>query len=303
MRRTSRTIWRLAAGTIAVALFAACSTSPSTAPSTSLQNPVLTQPQANAVAEVVATDAASLVGGATLDAATGAPFAVAPMPGAPALGPSSATCTPTRTPSPPTNSDGDPVPDSVRIDFTGCTFTGDGHTATLSGSIDIVDPTPTTPDRAFRTRSNAFTRTVTNTTTGTTRSVVENGVRSVVGTADQIQLLDTMRTDYTYGTGATASHDRKWAATFVADQAGSIQMGSRLPSGTWSVSGSSTWTSGTNSYSLSVTTGDPLHYNASCSVEPRFDSGKLTAVVTKGTASTTVTIQFTACGQYTVTRS
>src|SRR5439155_1119009 len=159
------------------------------------------------------------------------------------------------------------------------------HTVTLSGSIDIVDPTPTTPDRAFRTRSNAFTRTVTSSATGTTRSVVENGVRSVVGSADQIQLLDTTQTDYTYGSGATASHARKWLATFAADQAGSIQMGSRLPSGKWTISGSSTFTSGTDSYSLSVTTSDPLHYNTSCSVEPRFDSGTLTAVVTKGTAS------------------
>ena len=299
MRRVTPSAARVAAGTIAVALIAACSTSPVTSP----QNPVLTQPQANAVAEVVATDAASLIGGATLDEATGMPFAVAPMPGAPAMAPSSATCTPTRTPSPVTNSDGDPVPDSVRIDFTGCTFTGDGHTATLSGSIDIVDPTPTTTDRAFRTRSNAFTRTVTNSTTGTTRSVVENGVRSVVGTADQIQLLDTTQTDYTYGSGATASHARKWLATFTADQAGSIQMGSPLPSGSWSVSGSSTFASGTNSYALSVTTSDPLHYNASCSVEPRFDSGTLTVQVTKGTSSTTVTITFTGCGQYSVTRS
>src|SRR5437588_9838350 len=271
MRRITPNAWRAAAGTITVALFAACSPSPVTSP----QNSVLTQPQANAVAEVVATDAASLVDGATLDAATGTPFAVAPMPGSPALATSSATCTPTRSPSPPTNSDGDPVPDSVRVDFTGCTFTGDGHTVTLSGSIDSVDATPATTDRAFRTRANAFTRTVAN-STGTTRSVVENGVRSVVGTADQIQLLDTTQTDYTYGSGATASHARKWLATFAADQAGSIQMGSRLPSGTWTISGSSTYTSGTNSYSPSVTTSDPLHYNTSCSVEPRFDSGTLT---------------------------
>src|SRR5437870_6268054 len=80
MRRTSRKVWRLAACTITIALFAACSTPPLTSP----QNGVLTQPEANAVAEVVATDAASLVGGATLDAATGMPFAAAPMPGAPA---------------------------------------------------------------------------------------------------------------------------------------------------------------------------------------------------------------------------
>src|SRR5438876_10577252 len=123
MRRMSRNVWRLAAGAITVDLFAACSTSPVTSP----QNPVLTQPEANAVAEVVATDAASLVGGATLDAATGMPFAVAPLPGAPALATSSARCPPTRTPPPPTNPRSDPVPDSVRIDFTGCTFSGDAH--------------------------------------------------------------------------------------------------------------------------------------------------------------------------------
>src|SRR5437879_9114594 len=118
MRRTSRKVWRLTAGTITVALVAACSTSPLTPP----QNPVLTQPEANAVAEVVATDAASLVGGATLDAATGMPFAVAPMPGAPALAAPSPSCTPPRTPSPPTHPDRHPMTDSVRIDFTGCTF-------------------------------------------------------------------------------------------------------------------------------------------------------------------------------------
>ena len=255
------------------------------------------------MAEVVATDAAALSQGATFDAATGMPFAVAPMPGAPALATSSATCTPTRSPSPPTNSDGDPVPDSVRIDFTGCTFTGDGHTVTVSGSIDIVDPTPATTDRAFRMRSNGLTRTVTNSATGTTRSVVENGVRSVVPTADQVQLADTMTTEYTFASGTTASHVRKWLATFTADQAGSIQVGSRLPSGDWTIAGASTYTSGTNSYALSVTTSEPLHYNPSCTTEPRFDSGKLSAVVTKGTTSTTVTIEFTACGQYTVTRS
>ena len=299
MRRITRSAWRAAAGTMTVALFAACSTSPSTSP----QQPVLTQPEANAVAEVVATDAASLAGGATLDAATGMPFAAAPMPGAPAMAMPTAGCTPTRSPSPPTNSDGDPVPDSVRIDFTGCTFTGEGHTVTLSGSIDIVDPTPGTTDRAFRTRSNAFTRTVTNSTTGTTRSVVENGVRSVVPTADQVQLADTMTTEYTFASGSTASHVRKWLATFTADQAGSIQVGSRLPSGDWTIAGTSAYTSGTNSYSLSVTTSDPLHYNTSCSVEPRFDSGRLTVQVTNGTTSTTVTITFTGCGQYSVSKS
>src|SRR5256884_4507750 len=174
MRRVTPSAARAVAGTIVVALFAACSTSPVTSP----QNPVLTQPQANAVAEVVATDAASLVGGATLDEATGMPFAVAPMPGEPAMAASSATCSPTPTPSPVTNSDGDPVPDSVRVDFTGCTFTGGWHTVTLSGSIHIGDPPPPTTDPALPTPPNSVHLTVTLSATGTARSTVENGVSS-----------------------------------------------------------------------------------------------------------------------------
>src|SRR5437667_10821126 len=106
MRRMSRRVWRLTAGTLTVAVFTACSPdSPSTSP-----NPVLTQPEAHAVAEVVATDAASLVDWATLDAATGMPFAAAPMPGAPAVATSSASGAPTRRPAAPTNSHGGPGP-------------------------------------------------------------------------------------------------------------------------------------------------------------------------------------------------
>jgi|SRR5689334_21515830 len=296
MRRMPRNVWRFAAGTVAVAAFAACSDS--TSPSSQL-----TQAEANNVAEVVTTDAAALPEGATFSSATGTTFAAGPMLGAPVMPAATANCTPTKTPASPANSDGDPVPDSVHVDFTGCTFSNPPYTATLSGSIDFVDPTPTVTDRALRTRYTDFTRSVTNTTTNLTRSAKENGTRTIVGTADALQIADTMQTDYTFATGTTATHVRKWAANFTADQAGSIQIGSPLPSGNWTVNGSSTWTSGTSSYSLSVSTNPPLHFNASCTVEPRFDSGTLTAVVTKNSTTTNVTVQFTACGQYTVTRS
>jgi len=195
------------------------------------------------------------------------------------------------------------VPDSVHVDFAGCTFTNGTYTASLSGSIDFVDPTPTVTDRALRTRYTNFTRSITNTATNETRSVKDNGTRTVVGSADALQFADTMQTDYTFATAATATHVRKWAASFTADQAGSIQMGSPLPSGTLTINGSSTYTSGTNNYSLSVSTSPPLHHNAGCTVQPRFDAGTLTASVTKNGTTSHVTIQFTACGQYTVTRS
>src|SRR5207249_505841 len=157
-------------------------------------------------------------------------------------------------------SDGDPVPDSVNVDFTGCTVTSGSYTATLGGTIDYIDPTPTTTDWALRTRHTDFSRSVTNNVTGKTRSAVENGVRMVSGSADQLQFTETdFRTDYTFATGATASHVRTWSSTFTADQAGSIQAGSPLPSGNWNITGTSTWTSGLLSYWLAVTTKPQPH--------------------------------------------
>src|SRR2546426_9303331 len=46
---------------------------------------------------------------------------------------------------------------------------------------------------------------------------------------------------------------------------------SRLPSGTLSIDGTSTWTRGTNTYALAVSTDPLLHYNASCAVRPKLD--------------------------------
>jgi hypothetical protein len=49
---------------------------------------------------------------------------------------------------------------------------------------------------------------------------------------------------------------------------------------------------------------DPvLHYNAGCTVRPKLDSGTLHLTLTRNGATSNVTIQFTGCGQYTVTRS
>src|SRR5438034_202201 len=92
-------------------------------------------------------------------------------------------------------------------------------------------------------------------------------------------------------------------SAFTADVPGSIQPDARLPSGTLSIEGTSTWTRGTNTYSLVVSTDPVLHYNASCTVRPKFDAGTLHVTVTRNGTASNVTVAFTACGQYTVTRS
>lgn len=283
-------------GIVLVALLTACST---------MESPTsgLSQLEATTLAEEVTTDAAALVEGSMFASSSGVPLSIGPMAAAPVMPVASGSCSPAKSPASPTNSDTDPVPDSVRFDFAGCTYSNPPFTATLSGTIDFIDPTPTDSDFALKTVFTDFSRSLTNTVTHLTRSAVENGTRTVTGSPSELQRTETdFRTDYTFASGATASHVRTWSATFIADVAGSIKPDS-LPSGDWNLAGTSTWTSGQRSYSLSVTTNPQLHFNAACTVEPRLDAGTLMAVVMKNGVSTTVTIQFGPCGQYTVTRS
>ena len=290
MRAATGHVTLLAATALALGL-AACS-------SMEGPNAMLTQQEAQSLADVIVADAASLSDAAAYNAASGVPMASAPA------SQSATTACPTKSPLPVTNSDGDPVPDSVHFDFTGCIIQQPLETITLSGAIDYVDPTPTTTDHSVRVRFTDFTRTVMNFLSGKTRSVELNGVRTFTGTADALEHTETnFRTVYTFADGSTATHLKTWSSTFTADVPGSIQFGSPLPSGTWNITGTSTSTRGDKSYSLSVTTNPPLHYNAACTVAPKFDAGTISAVVTRNAQTTNITVQFTACGQFTVTRS
>jgi len=292
-------------GAFAAALsLVACSTNP-----TSTGGGALSQAQADTVADVMTSDADALSDGASYDASVAPPVAFfeSALP-RDVIFPifTGFFCKPTKSPATPTNSDGDAVPDSVRFDFTGCSFTGSRVALMVSGMIDFVDPTPTTTDIGIKTRYLAFTRSVT--VNDKTRSVKQDGVRLVIRSADKLQSADSsLKTDYTFPDGSTASHLINWSSLFTPDASGVVTSTAwrawALPSGTWTIDGSSTFTRGDNSYALTVATSPPLHFNATCTMAPRFDSGQLKTVVTKNGTTTTVTIQFTACGQYTVTRS
>jgi len=281
----------LVAATALVIGLAACN-------STEAPTGVLTQQEAQSVADVVVADAASLADAAAYNTTSGVAMASAP-----ASTTTSQPC-PAISPLPVVNRDADTPPDSVHFDFTGCIIQQPLETITLSGAIDYVDPTPTTTDHSRRVRFTDVTRTVTKVLYSKTTSIELNGVRTFTGTADALEHSETnFRTDYTYADGSTATHLKTWSSTFTADIPGSIDFGSQLPSGTWNIAGTSTWTRGDRTYSLSLTTNPPLHYNADCTVAPKFDAGTISAVVTRSSGTTTITVQFMACGQYTVTRS
>ena len=283
------------AAVLAVAA-AACSND-GTAPGT----PFLSQIQADTMSEELAFDAEDQISGAT---ASGVASSSAGAPAGPLAPSGPAQCTPTRSPASPTDTDGDGVADTVRLDFTGCVFSWPLETDTVRGTIDVLDPTKTVSDHAVERIFTNLALVRVFTISGKWTSATRNGTRMTNWDATTLQHSETnFRTDYVFRDGATASHVKTWSSRFTADVPGSIQRDAPLPSGTWSINGTSSWTRGTRSYALTVTTNAPLHYNASCDKFPRFDAGTLQAAVTRNGQTMIVSITFAACGVYTVTRS
>jgi hypothetical protein len=275
--------------------FAACSDH--TAP----RPPVLSQAEADSLGDVVVAsaqselDAATASGAATFVPGAGFPGAILAPP---------IRCTPEISPLPPTHSDGDRVPDSVRFAFVDCVIGYRHGPDTIRGVIDIIDPTPATTDRSLRQVFIDFARIFVD-RRGQVASITVNGARQVIRDSSRLAQRETdFRTDYVFGNGATANHARDWDVAFVADAAGSITRDAPLPSGTLTIAGSSTLTrDDATVFELEASTPTPLHYDAACVERPRFDRGTLGVIVTKRGATATITIEFTACGEYTVTRA
>jgi len=277
------------------AVFAACSDQ------TSPPAPALTQAEADSIGAVVTADVENELDAGS--AASGIGF----VPGAPfsrALLSLSGSCTPDIAPQPVVNSDADRVPDSIRVTFTDCVIGFRRGADTVRGLIDIIDPTPQGTDGSIRLAFTDLVRVFVG-RDGLWASVTQNGSREAIRDTTTLSQTEAgFRTDYVFGNGATATHVRDWSIVFTADVAGSIVRDAPLPSGTLSIDGTSTIArNGSIIFDLEVSTPTDLHYNATCTDRPRFDQGTLIAAVTRGGTTTTVTIQFTACGQYTVTRS
>jgi hypothetical protein len=278
----------------ALALVAACNSDKTS--TTAPQNPVISAADATALGEAMSAEAQSALDGVTFSGATFAAGMAGPF------GPATPQC-PTISPLPIVDTDKDGVPDSVRASFPNCVFTTAGGSDTIRGAIDALDPTPTLADQDLRLRFLQFARIQ---VVGTQkRSLVVNGMRQALRDPNTITVQDSsLTTTYTLADGTTATSERNWTVLFTADVPGSIHPGSPLPSGKLNINpGTVTWTRGTNTFSLSVTTNPALHYNASCTVQPPFDSGTLKLMVTRNGQTATVTIVFTACGVYTVNRS
>jgi len=283
-----------------VALAATACKNDNAAPTT----PLLSQADADTLAGTVVGDVIDELATATMDGSSGGGLASSAATAATAATATATQCLPAKSPTPVADSDNDGVPDSVRFDYAGCVISLPLQLDSVSGTIDLVDPTSALKDHAVRRVFTDFQRVTVVLLSGDRSSVTRNGVRESSRDTTTLRSAEAnFRTDFVGPKGGTAEHVRTWESVFIADVVGTIQPNTLLPSGTWAVNGTSSWTRPRGTYSLTVTTNPALHYNATCTDAPRFDAGKITAAVTKNSQTMTVTIDFTACGQYTVTRS
>lgn len=209
-------------------------------------------------------------------------------------------------PSPPSNSDGDIVPDSVRLTYD-CGFERANGVLTdsLTGSIDFLDPQPTVVSLGVKHRFNDFTRKRINTAFPLRSfTAVHNGTREWGGNTDTLgHTITDLTTVWTHVSGRQTTHVKNWQARFTATTPGTIGLGIPLPAGGWTLNGTSTWSTNHRNWSVAVTTVEALQYDPSCEVTPRFTDGTLDLVVTRNGQVTNIEIVFMNCGQYQVTKT
>ena len=262
---------------------------------------IMSQVEATDLGSDVSEDIDDLAELSIYDQSNGVPLQSASINAAPP-----AACV-TVSPDPLTNSDGDAVPDSARFDYSDCGFSrGRGVVFdSLGGTIDIIDPLPVTTSLGVRRIFIDFGRKRVNTVFPLRSfSVVHNGVREWGGNADTLgHTISNFVSVWTHPSGRVTTHEKDWVAKFTAATPGTISLLTPLPAGSFTVNGTGSWSSLNRNFSLAISTVTPLAYDPTCTVAPRFTAGELALVVTRNTQVTNVSIVFTACGSYTVTRS
>lgn len=196
-----------------------------------------------------------------------------------------------------TDTDGDLAPDAATYTFAlpACSFTGfRGGTLEVTGTIVLSDPTPDAPDLAATATLNDFTFAFTSPNATRTYTAVRNGTRTLTGNASGATLSNAITVVRSAPGRADATVVHNLLLTFTPTAGESLAFGAPLPDGTFTKSGTFTWSRGSTSLTFTVTTVEPLVWDASCTTERKIASGEIHATLADGGYIRTV---WTACGE------
>lgn len=195
------------------------------------------------------------------------------------------------------DTDGDGTPDAATFTFElpACRFTGfRGGTLEITGTVVVSDPTPEVPDFAYQTTLDDFTWRLTSPNQRLSYTAVRNGTRLLTGNASGLMLSNDVTVERTYPVRdpSSVSHDLQLIFTPAAGE--SLALGEPLPDGTFTKTGSFTWSRNGRSRTFEVTTVAPLVWDASCETDRKVVAGEIHATLGDGSYVRTV---WTGCGE------
>jgi hypothetical protein len=196
-----------------------------------------------------------------------------------------------------TDSDGDLIPDAATYTFAlpACSFTGfRGGTLEVTGTITLSDPTPNAPALAVTATLTDFTFRYTSPNAERTYAAVRNGTRMLTGNAQGASLSNAVTVVRSAPGRADATVVHNLLLTYTPASGEHLAFGEPLPNGTFVRSGTFTWSRGSVSRTVTVTTVAPLVWDASCTTDRKIASGETHATLGDGSYIRTV---WNGCGE------
>ena len=196
-----------------------------------------------------------------------------------------------------TDTDGDGAPDDATFTFAlpACSFTGfRGGTLEITGTINISDPTPNGADFNYLATLTDFQFNLTSPLAIRTFTATRNGTRALSGNAAGVSLSNTITLVRSVPNRADATISHNLLLSFTPAAGEVLALGQPLPNGVFTQSGTFTWSRGSITRTFTVTTVDPLQWDASCTTDRKIVSGEIHATLADGGYIKTV---WTGCGE------
>jgi hypothetical protein len=206
----------------------------------------------------------------------------------------------TTNPETPEDPDADQVPTTLTLTFEDCSRTGpNGASLDLFGSLTVADPSPDEAGIAVSLTADELGFEHTRASGGETVRVTRDGTRSLTGGATGISASEELVSTRQVGGDDALRITKDGTRTFTPDEGQTIVPGEERPSGTITIDGSLTWEQGEDTFNFTAQTLTPLHYDATCTDQPRgkrIDAGVLQYTRTFDGATESIKLTFTACG-------
>jgi hypothetical protein len=201
-------------------------------------------------------------------------------------------------PFPPEDTDGDGVPNTLTITFAlpACSFVHDRYTVEITGTVLITDPSEI--DFGFQVEVDELQEKLIG-SDGRFELRRLDGLVRVLRSAREFSVIDRTTATRESSDHSAAVLEKDWEVHFLADEGETIDGWRHLPSGTLTVNGSTIRTRGDHVHSLQIATDAtaPLHFDATCEADQKFDAGVLVITKARGEERVTITVTFTGCGE------